>query len=270
MKRGLYSLIIVFFVSILFSCSKSSNTINTNSENLLDEIVKRGELRVGLNAGYYPFEVQNNKGEIVGLDVAIANEMAKELGVKLTVINTAWDGIIPSLMSRKFDLIASGMTITLERAKMVAFSDPYFFTGQSILLNNKHKGKISNVLNLNSKQFTVVTMLGTTGEIAARKTVPNANIKVFKGEADAAQEVAFGRADAFIYDQPLVVNFHSKFKNQTFTLLEPFTYEPLGFAVRRGDPDFVFWLNHFVRQVKGDGRLQAMVDKYMNNPGWLE
>ncbi|OGQ33475.1 MAG: amino acid ABC transporter substrate-binding protein [Deltaproteobacteria bacterium RIFCSPHIGHO2_12_FULL_43_9] len=261
-------LIIFFTVVFLAGCSKV--VTNNPAENILDEIVKRGELRVGLNAGYYPFEVQNNKGEIVGLDVALANEMAKELGVKLTIINTAWDGIIPSLMSKKFDLIASGMTITLERAKKVSFSDPYFFTGQTVLLNKKYLGKITEVSQLNSPSYTVVAMLGTTGEFAVQKNLPKAKIKVFKGEADAAQEVAFGRADAFVYDQPLVLNYYNKFKDKTYTLLEPFTFEPLGFAVRRGDPDFILWLNHFVRQVKGDGRLQAMVDKYMNNPGWLE
>jgi len=224
-----------------------------------------------MNAGYFPFEVQNPKGKIVGLDVALAEEMAKELGVKLKLVNTAWDGIIPSLMTRKFDMILSGMTITLERAKKISFSDPYFFTGQSVLLKKSHEGKIGHVREFNDPKYTVAVMLGTTGQFAVEKLLPKAKIKVFKQEMDGATEVARGRADAFVFDQPLVLRFYQKFGADKVGLLkEPFTYEPLGIAIRRGDPDAVFWLNHFIRQTKGDGRLRAIVKKYTTSTAWAD
>ena len=83
----------------------------------LDDIRKRGTLRVGMEPGYMPFELTNKKGEIIGFDVDVAKRMAKALGVKLELVSTAWDGIIPSLITSKFDIIMSGMTITAERAK---------------------------------------------------------------------------------------------------------------------------------------------------------
>ena len=259
---------VLFLTFALFSCSQKTTTTE-KTPSLIDGIVKRGELQVGLNAGYFPFEVQTSKGSIVGLDVALAEEMAKELGVKLKVVNTAWDGIIPSLMTNKFDMVISGMTITLERAQKVAFSDPYFYTGQSVLLKKSHQGKITDILQMNSPNYTVAVMLGTTGQFAVEKMLPKSTIKVFKQEADGATEVVRGRADAFVFDQPMVLQFYRKFgENKVALLKEPFTYEPLGIAVRRGDPDAIFWLNHFVRQIKGDGRLQAMVDKYMNTTDW--
>ena len=78
----------------------------------LEEIQKRGKLRVGMEPGYMPFELQNKKGEIIGFDADMAAVMAKAMGVKLELVSTAWDGIIPALLTNKFDVIMSGMTLT--------------------------------------------------------------------------------------------------------------------------------------------------------------
>ena len=101
----------------------------------IEAILKRGELRVGFEAGYLPFEMANKKGDFVGFDIDMAKEMAKAMGVKFVPVNTAWDGIIPALLTDKFDIIMSGMTITQERNLKVNFADPYIIVGQTILLN---------------------------------------------------------------------------------------------------------------------------------------
>ena len=89
--------------------------IGSVSAGQLDEIQKRGTLRVGLEPGYMPFELTSKKGEIIGFDVDMAKRMAKAMGVKLELVSTAWDGIIPALLTDKFDIIMSGMTLTQER-----------------------------------------------------------------------------------------------------------------------------------------------------------
>ena len=107
------------------------------SADALDDIVARGTLRVGMEPGYMPFEMTNQKGEIIGFDVDIAKRMAKAMGVKLELVSTAWDGIIPGLITDKYDIIMSGMTLTQERNLKVAFASPYIVVGQSILVKKR-------------------------------------------------------------------------------------------------------------------------------------
>ena len=130
----------------------------------LESIIKAGKLRVGMEPGYMPFEMQNKQSKIVGFDVDMARLMAKAMGVELELVPTAWDGIIGSLLTDKFDIIMSGMTVTQSRNLRVNFVDPYIIVGQTILINKKLEGKIKSYKDLNDPKYTVTSKLGTTGE----------------------------------------------------------------------------------------------------------
>jgi len=88
--------------------------------------------------------------------------------------------------------------------------------------------------------------------------MPLATLRLFKTEAEGALQVANGLADAYIYDEPQVRVFAAKYKETTMGLFEPLTYEPLAWAVRKGDPDFINFLNNFLAQVRGDGRWEQI------------
>jgi polar amino acid transport system substrate-binding protein len=236
----------------------------------LNRIIQRGELRVGLEAGYMPFEMRDKKGNIIGFDVDLARLMARTLGVKLTLVNTQWDGIIPALLTDKFDLLMSGMTITPERNLQVNFTDPYIIIGQTVLLHRRHEGKIIRHDQLNDPRYTVATKLGTTGDIAARKFMPRARLKAYETEADAAQDVRQGRADAFVYDLPYNAVYLAQNPDALVHLSTPFTQEALGWAVRKGDPDFLNWLNHFLAQTRRDGVYDALYRKWFEGTAWLQ
>jgi polar amino acid transport system substrate-binding protein len=94
------------------------------SADILDDIKKKGEMVVGMEVAYVPYEFFKD-GEVMGYDVDIARKFAEKLGVKVTFVDTEWAGIIPALLAKKFDVIISGMTITGERAQKVGFSMPY-------------------------------------------------------------------------------------------------------------------------------------------------
>lgn len=238
-------------------------------QSTLNQIVKRGELRVGIEAGYMPFEMRDKKGDIIGFDVDLARLMARYMGVKLTLVNTQWDGIIPALLTDKFDILMSGMTITLERNLRVNFADPYVVIGQTVLLNRKLEATVKSYKDLNDPKYTIATKLGTTGEMAAKKFLPNAKIKQFETEAECALEVRNGRADAFVYDLPYNAVYFGQNKDAVAILKEPFTREPLGWAVRKGDPDFLNWLNNFLAQIKSDGSYDALYNKWFEGTAWL-
>lgn len=235
----------------------------------LDDISKDGELKVCFDAGYMPFEMKAKNGNFIGFDIDLAKLMAKQMGVKFVPVNTAWDGIIPALLTDKCHVIMAGMTINAQRNMRVNFADPYITVGQAILLNPKHKGKVLSYKDLNSGDYTVASKLGTSGEQAVKKMLSKAKYNAFETETDAALEVVNGKADAMIYDMPFISIYAAQEKDKVSSIIEPFTYEPLGWAVKQGDPDFLNFLNNFLRQSRGDGSYDRIYDKWFKSDTWL-
>lgn len=256
---------------LLFASVTMGADIDLAKKSTLEDILKRGELRVGFEAGYVPFEMTDKNGRFVGFDIDMAKEMAKAMGVKFVPVNTAWDGIIPALLSNKFDIIMSGMTVTQERNLKVLFADPYIIVGQTILLHKKHEGDVKSYRDLNDPEYTVTSKLGTTGEQAVKRYIPKAKYKSFETETEAFLEVLNGRADAYVYDLPNCVYLYAQQgKGKVVFLDEPFTYEPLAWAINKGDPDFLNWLNNFLRQVKNDGRYERIYNKWIKGTQWMD
>ena len=270
MKKGLVSgLITLMIIGFLFAASAFGADIDLAKKSTLEGILKRGELRVGFESGYVPFEMTNKKGEFIGFDMDFGRRLAKSMGVKFVPVNTAWDGIIPALVTGKFDIIMGGMTITQERNLKVNFADPYIVVGQTILLNKKHKDEVKSYKDLNNPKFILTSRMGTTGEQAIKKYIPKATYKGFESEAEAGLEVINGKADALVYDLPFCgFLYGSQGKDKTVFLNEPFTYEPLAWAINRGDPDFLNYLNNFLRQSKGDGFYDRMYKKWITGTKW--
>lgn len=244
------------------------STTIANAE-ALDDITESGELRACFDAGYMPFEMKAKNGKYIGFDVDLGKLMAKQMGVKYVPVNISWDGIIPALLTNKCHIITAGMTITAQRNMRINFTNPYIVIGQSILLNPKIKDQISSYKDLNASKYTVVSKLGTSGELVIKKKLSKATYNAFETETDAAMEVVNGKADAMIYDMPFISIYAAQNSNKTATILEPFTYEPLGWAVKRGDPDMLNFLNNFLRQVKGDGTYDRIYNRWFNSESWL-
>ena len=253
-------------------------------------ILERGTLRVGLEAGYMPFEMLDKRGglrernvrpaderkggqqvSLIGFDIDIAREMAKALGVKFVPVNTRWQSIIPALNVGRFDIIISGMSVTEARKEKVDFADPYMTIGQTVLLAQMHEGTVTSHLDLNDPKFTVTSKPGTTGEEAVMTFLPNATYKPFDTEVEAATAVMDGQADAFVYDLPYNAAFYAMQGGRNLVLLdEPFTTEPLAWAIRKGDPEFLDWLNGFLAEIRQDGRYAAIHARWFGSTDWFK
>ena len=261
-------IIIALIVMLGLNSMVMADDINLWKKSTLNKVLQRGVLRVGMEPGYMPFEMKDKKGNIIGFDVDMAKAMAKAMGVKLELVPTAWDGIIAGLLTDKFDILMSGMTVTQERNLKINFATPYISVGQTIIAAKKHAGKTWK--DLDKPEYTVVTKLGVTGEIATRKMFKKAKIRTFETEADGAQEVLNGKADAFVYDKPYNAIFFSQ-KRSTGNIVHldsDLTFEPLGWAIRKGDPDFINWLNNFLHQVKSDGVYDKIYSKWFEKDAW--
>ena len=259
-------------LSILIALALTLSVVAAPSfAGTLEDIQKRGTLRVGMEPGYMPFELTNKKGEIIGFDVDMAKRMAKAMDVKLELVSTAWDGIIPALLTKKFDILMSGMTLTQQRNMKINFAQPYIVIGQTILVKKSLAGKVKSYKDLNDKKYTVASKLGTTGEQATKRMIKNANYISYETEQEGILELVNGKIDAFIYDMPYnAAAFVQRGQGKLVHIDKPFTYEPLAWAVRKGDYDFVNWLNNFLNQAKNDGTYDKIYTKWFEDDAWMK
>ena len=278
LKGGIFSIFLFVLLLSFSACQQNQQqqkaataAPEVAAEDTINAILKRGKLLVGLEAGYMPFEMRAKEGDIVGFDVDMTTAMAKAMGVEVEFVNTNWDGIIPALMTKKFDIIASGMTITQGRNLKINFANPYITVGQTILLAKKLEGKITSYKDLNNPKYTIASKLGTTGEQAVKRMIPRAKYLSYETEQEGSMEVISGKIDAFVYDLPFnAIMASSKGMGKIVHLDQPFTFEPLGWAIRKGDPDFLNWLNNFMFQVKNDGTYDMIYAKWFKDSSWQD
>ena len=257
-----------FLASLLLSACALSGLAQAG---MVDDVVQRGTLRVGMDPTYMPFEMTNKRGEIIGFEVDLLKAMAKAMGVKLELVSTSYDGIIPALLTDKFDMIGSGMTLTQERNLRVNFSEPFIVVGQTLLIRQELQGKIKSYKDLNDAQYRITSKVGTTGEMVAKKLIAKAQYHGYDNEQEALMDVVNGKADAFIYDAPYnVVAVNKAGAGKLVFLDEPFTYEPLAFGLKKGDHDSLNWINNFLRQIKQDGSYDRIHDKWFKKNDWLK
>ncbi len=230
----------------------------------LNKVTKQKRLIVGMEAKFFPFEYADTTGKPIGFDVDLATLAAKELGVELEIKDMEFSGLIPALQGGKIDMIISGMTRTLARARTVTFTHPYFETGLCALLSNKKAPDVTDVAQLNDPGRIIAVKLGTTGDLVTAKLFPKAKVNRYKEETACVLEVVAGRADAFIYDQLSIVEHHRRNPDTTRAILKPFTHEPYAIAIRSGDFDFLTWLNLFLETIKADGRYKELHTKYFS------
>ena len=287
-------IIMVFILSVLALVQGDAPAlavdVELSKDSTLEGILQRGELRIGLEVGYMPFEMIDKRSglrqkeirhggfrrkgrqlSLIGFDIDIGIEMAKALGVKPVFIDTLWPSIIPALKLGRFDVIFGGMSVTEGRKKLVDFADPFMTVGQTVLLNAKHKNSVKSYKDLNDARFVVVSKPGTTGEEAVQRLIPKATYETVDTEMAGGMRVLEGTADAFVYDFPFNAVFSAMHpSDQLIFLDEPFTKEPIAWAIRKNDPDFLKFLNGFLQDIKKDGRFDKIYNKWFVSTGWFK
>ena len=153
------------------------------------------KLRVGLNAVFAPFEYVEN-GKITGFDVDMINEIGKNLGYKIEIMDQSFDGLIPSLKAGKIDIIVSGMSSTEQRKKSVDFTDDYFISKETYLRRKGDKSVTPN--SLSGKKIGV--QLGTIQEIEAR-TIKGATVVPNESTVNIILDLKAGKIDAIILEK---------------------------------------------------------------------
>ena len=218
-------------------------------------------LRVGMDLSYPPFEIIGPDGQPTGISVDLARALAAGIGRPLVVENIPFTGLIPALKSGKIDLIVSSMTATPERAKSVAFSDPYLTTGLALLI--PATATAAGLADLDQPGQTIVVRQGTTGEVFARANVHQAKILVLEKENACVLEVTQGKAGAFIYDQMSVFQNAQRHPDKVRALLTPLQQESWAVALRPEDSDLLGQVNTFLSKFRADGGFDELANRYL-------
>ena len=252
--------------------SADSARQSLSSDSVLEEIKKRGTLRIGLST-FVPWAMRDKKGDLIGFEIDVGKRVAADMGVEVEHIPTAWDGIIPALLAGKFDVIISGMSITMKRNLTVNFTHPYANTGYILVASTAmaQKKGLKTLEDYNSSDITIATRRASTGAIAAQKNFPKAKLIYFDDGTMGIQEAANGKVDATTSTPPKAAYDIEKRPGKLFvvdkTLMSP-TRE--AFAVRKGDPDVLNWFNNWIDNVKASGWLQERHAYWFTTRDWAD
>ncbi|MCU0557747.1 MAG: transporter substrate-binding domain-containing protein, partial [Desulfobacterales bacterium] len=208
-----------------------------SSESTIETVLKRGSLRVGMDT-FVPWAMKDKTGQLIGFEIDVATRLAEDMGVKVEFVPTKWSGIIPALITGKFDVIIGGMGILPMRNLKVNFSIPYDYTGMSMVAHKEKAKGFSSLEDFNRPGIILAAKLGATSVMAIQKYMPQAELRQFDSEAQVYQELLNGRVHAAVGNAPTPAFYAVEYPDSLFMpLAENFTQEPIGFAVRKGDLD---------------------------------
>lgn len=238
--KKIISICLVFILTLILSgCGKNKNEIIMVTE-----------------AGFAPYEYYEN-GEIVGVDVAIAKEIAKELGKKLVVKNVDFDSIVSELKSGKADFAAAGMSITEERKKQVDFTIEYVTSNQVVVV--KKDSSLNDITQLDGKRIAV--QLGTVGDSYVTENYKNSEINRQKKFLVAAEAVKNNKADCIVMDQIPAQQLVSQ--NPELKILDGILFkDSYGMAVKKGNTELLDAMNTVLQRLIDEEKIEEYIIEY--------
>ena len=248
--------ILVLLAAVLLATGCGDDDSGSSSSGDLG-LIQEGELRVGSDIPYAPFEFGRDP-DYQGFDIDIVNEIAKRLDVEAQFVKTPFDPIFRNLAQGRFDLVASAATITPERQKTVNFSVPYFPADQSLMI--KRGSDIKTVDDLAGKRIGV--QLGTTGADYAKDEVKDADtVRSYDLIDDAFNALQSGQVDAVINDFP-VSKYAERSKKDLQVIQRIPTGETYGLGINKDDTKLKEEVDKALNEMKEDGTYTRIYKKW--------
>ncbi|SFB89097.1 polar amino acid transport system substrate-binding protein [Brevinema andersonii] len=219
---------------------------------------KQDILYVGTDAEFPPFEYID-QDKIVGFDIDLINEIAKFIKKDIKIMNISFDGLIPALQSKKVDLIISGMTITEDRRKSVAFSQVYYTSREQMIILNKTTTDINTLEDLQNKKVGVV--LGFTGDILISE-MKYVNVERFNNVSSAILALQAQKVDALVIDFETAHNYVSVHSDLKLVATSS-TQEDYAIALRLQDQELLEKINEAITKLKDHGTIGTLYKKYL-------
>jgi polar amino acid transport system substrate-binding protein len=256
MKKNLMKAVLSLLVigGIVFSgCSKKEETAKELSK--LEKIKNKAEISIGTSPDYPPFESIDDKGDIVGFDIDLAREIAKELGVDAKLVSMGFDSIITAVKNGQIDIGMSSFSVNEERKMSIDFSKPYISTAQVILV--KKDSAITKAEDL--EKAVIAVQMGTTGAEAA-KELKDVEIKTVEDSNVATMMLDNGSVKAVVIDVAIAKELASR---HNFRVLEkPLNQEETAIVLQKGNDDLKLAVDNAIDKIISDGRYEKIKAKW--------
>jgi ABC-type amino acid transport substrate-binding protein len=274
LRAALAALTVVAVALVLAACGSDddngSTAASTSSTSAASDSgtntglkpINNGKLTVGMNLQFKP-EMYLDNGQPAGYDVDLLKKLVPDLGVALNIQNLDFNGLIPGLQSKKFDMVSVGLSPTPERKKVVDFTRAYVPYALVLGVPTKDASSITSVDAVNASGKKITALQGSTGEQLAKKLFPKAKVKGFPDQNAAFLEVATGRADAIVVEDYLLAQFQASNagKLEKAAIAKPLDVQYGSWAVPKGNDDFVKYLDTWLCKAQTDGTLEELYKK---------
>jgi ABC-type amino acid transport substrate-binding protein len=267
-KRGIVAVVALALAAVLAACSSSGNGSSTstkspaaaggsgssgNSKSL--GLMQPGVLTVGMNLQFKP-EMYLDNGKPAGYDVDLLNKLAASLGVKLNIQNLDFNGLIPGLQAKKFDLVSVGLTPNPDREKVVDFTRSYV-PYASILAVKANDNSPAEIGTYNKSGVTITALQGSSDETLAKQSFPNAKVEGLSDQNATLLEVQTGRAKGAVLEDYILAQYLKANPGQLkeAALSKPLSLSYGSWAVQKGNDALKSALDSFLCKAQSDGTL---------------
>lgn len=253
-------------VAAVMAMAMAVSTVSVSAQSMLEEVVQRGTLRVGMST-FVPWAMRDKKGELIGFEIDVAKKIAKDMGVEIEFVPTAWSGIIPALLAKKFDIIIGGLSVTAERNLTVNFTIPYAHSGQQMAANAALTKDLKSMDEYNDAKVTIACRRGSVSCDTAQKRFPNATLRQFDDDAQAFQEVVNGNAHAMISSAPKPRFWSDAYPDKVYVANngENLTHGDEAFGLRKGDLDSLNFFSNWILVNTSNGWLEETHDYWFKD-----
>ena len=239
---------------ILFAVfATGSATLAHAEDSRLDDVIKRGALRVCTPGDYKPFSLAKTDGTFEGLDVDLVQAMAKALGVEAKFVKSSWPKLMDDFVE-KCDLGVGGISVTLDRQKRAFFTVPYMVNGKAPITKCENVAKFQTVADIDKAGVTVIENPGGSNERFARANFKQAKIVIFNDNTTIFDEILKGNADVMISESVETI-VQAKLRPGLCAVNpdKPLQYGEMAYLMPRGDPVFKAWVDQWFHLAKATG-----------------
>lgn len=251
-------LIIIFLLTVVFGYFKyQGSEIKT--------IKSRGVLLVGTTGDYCPMSCYNQKTKsYYGFDIALAEDLAKFLGVKTEYVPTSWPTLMQDTIDKKFDIAISGITVTDERKKQALMTEGYLENGKTVLCRKEDAAKYLNLQDINKPNVRVMENPGGLNEKFVRENLPDVQLIIHNINYEIPGLIAENKADVMITEISEAIYYSGKNKKLAAPLInKPFTRGQIGMLIPNDNKILLFCVNNFIKKEKKSGRIDELKEKYI-------
>ena len=251
--------------ALLLAATMLVATVPAHAQAVIDAVIARGTLKVGLTGDYKPFSIKDQGGVFSGLDVEMASSLAKALGVKVEIVPTSWPTLMSGLQSGAYDIAMGGITVTTDRAKVALFSTPVMHGGKGPIARCADKDKFQTLADIDKPGVRVIYNPGGTNDRFAKANIKQATLIEFPNNAVIFEEIIAGRADVMMTDS-VETRLQQKLHPELCAIHpdEPFDHSDLGYMLPR---DLVFqqFVNVWLSVQQQNGERVSVTSKYLGN-----